>query len=88
MSFLPLSHVFERSLDYAYAYRKATIAYAESIEKLKDNFLEINPSCFGAVPRVYEKVYGRIMDKVAAGSPIKKKIFSWAVQVGKENAVS
>src|SRR5713226_516960 len=84
MSFLPLSHVFERSLDYAYAHRRATIAYAESIEKLKDNFLEINPTCFGAVPRVYEKVYGRIMDKVAAGSAIKKKIFSWAVKVGKE----
>jgi long-chain acyl-CoA synthetase len=88
MSFLPLSHVFERSLDYAYAYQKATIAYAESIEKLKDNFLEINPSCFGAVPRVYEKVYGRIMDKVAAGSPIKKKIFSWAVGVGKEKVAN
>jgi len=84
LSFLPLSHVFERMLDYAYMHRHASIAYAESIEKLKDNFLEVEPHCFGAVPRVYEKVHGRIMDKVAAGSGLKKKLFHWAVRVGKE----
>ena len=84
MCFLPLSHVFERMLDYAYLYRGATIAYAESIEKLKDNFLEVNPHCFGAVPRVYEKVLARIMDKVESGSAVKKKLFSWAVATGKE----
>ena len=83
LCFLPLSHVFERMLDYAYAYRGASIAYAESIEKLKDNFLEVNPYSFGAVPRVYEKVLARIQDKVQAGSPIKKKIFAWAVAAGK-----
>jgi long-chain acyl-CoA synthetase len=84
MCFLPLAHVFERTLDYAYAHRVATIAYAESIEKLKDNLLEINPHCFGAVPRVYEKVYGRILDKVQAGSGLKKKLFFWAVGIGRE----
>ncbi|HEY7574774.1 MAG TPA: AMP-binding protein, partial [Thermoanaerobaculia bacterium] len=50
MSFLPLSHVFERMLDYAYLYRHSSIAYAESIDKLRDNFVEVNPHCFGAVP--------------------------------------
>jgi long-chain acyl-CoA synthetase len=84
LCFLPLSHVFERMLDYAYAYRGASIAYAESIERLKDNFLEVNPHCFGAVPRVYEKVLGRIQDRVQAGSAIKKKLFAWAVAAGKE----
>jgi long-chain acyl-CoA synthetase len=84
LCFLPLSHVFERMLDYAYTCQGATIAYAESIEKLKDNFLEVNPHCFGAVPRVYEKVLARILDKVEAGSPVKKKLFSWAVAAGKE----
>ncbi|HEY6148169.1 MAG TPA: long-chain fatty acid--CoA ligase, partial [Thermoanaerobaculia bacterium] len=82
LSFLPLSHVFERMLDYAYAYRGATIAYAESIEKLRDNFQEINPHCFGAVPRVYEKLHAKIRDKVDSGSPVKKKIFEWAVSIG------
>ena len=84
MCFLPLSHVFERMLDYAYLYRGATIAYAESIEKLKDNFLEVNPHCFGAVPRVYEKVLARIMSKVESGSSLKKQLFHWAVATGKE----
>jgi long-chain acyl-CoA synthetase len=84
LSFLPLSHVFERMLDYAYLYKTASIAYAESIDKLAANFTEVNPSCFGAVPRVYEKVHAKIMAKADAGSPIKKKIFAWAVAVGRE----
>ena len=84
LSFLPLSHVFERMIDYAYAYKTAAIAYAESVEKLAANFLEINPYCFGAVPRVYEKVHARIMAKVEAGSSLKKKLFGWAVKVGRE----
>lgn len=84
LSFLPLSHVFERMLDYSYLYRKASISYAESIEKLRDNFLEVEPHCFGAVPRVYEKVHARITDRVESGSGLKKKIFAWAVRVGKE----
>jgi len=84
LSFLPLSHVFERMLDYAYLYKTASIAYAESIDKLAANFLEVNPYCFGAVPRVYEKVQAKIMAKADAGSPIKKKIFAWAVGVGRE----
>jgi long-chain acyl-CoA synthetase len=84
LSFLPLSHVFERTLDYAYLYRGASIAYAESVEKLKDNFVEVAPHCFALVPRVYEKVYGRIRDRVEAGSGLKKKLFYWAVKVGKE----
>jgi long-chain acyl-CoA synthetase len=84
LSFLPLSHVFERMLDYAYLYRHASIAYAESIDKLKDNFLEVNPTCFGAVPRVYEKVQARILDKVEAAGGLKKKLFNWAVPIGRE----
>jgi long-chain acyl-CoA synthetase len=84
LSFLPLSHVFERTLDYAYLYRGASIAYAESVEKLKDNFVEVAPHCFALVPRVYEKVYGRIRDRVDAGSGLKKKLFHWAVRVGRE----
>ena len=84
LSFLPLSHVFERMLDYAYLYKKASIAYAESIDKLAANFQEVNPSCFGAVPRVYEKVHARIMAKAEAGSPLKRKIFRWAVGVGRQ----
>ncbi len=84
LSFLPLSHVFERMLDYAYLYKTASIAYAESIDRLAANFQEVNPHCFGAVPRVYEKVYDRITGKAAAGGALKKKLFEWAVRVGRE----
>jgi long-chain acyl-CoA synthetase len=84
LSFLPLSHVFERMLDYSYSYRTAAIAYADSIDRLAANFTEVNPHCFGAVPRVYEKVHARILEKVEAGSPIKRKIFRWALAVGRE----
>ncbi|HKF41703.1 MAG TPA: long-chain fatty acid--CoA ligase [Thermoanaerobaculia bacterium] len=87
MCFLPLSHVFERMLDYAYAYKGASIAYAESVDRLKDNFVEVNPHCFGAVPRVYEKVLGRIRDRVDSEGGLKKKIFEWAVGVGRERLV-
>lgn len=84
LSSLPLSHVFERMLDYSYLYRAASIAYAESIDKLRENFLEVNPVTFGAVPRVYEKMHAQIMAKAAQGSGIKKRMFRWALQVGRE----
>ena len=84
LSFLPLSHVFERMLDYSYFYRKISIAYAESIEKLGANFVEVKPLCFGAVPRIYEKVQARIMAAVESGPGWKRKLFAWAVGVGAE----
>ena len=84
LSFLPLSHVFERLIEYCYYHRGSTIAFAESLDKLKDNFVEVNPSIFGAVPRVYEKIYARVFDKVAKGSPIQQKIFYAALDVAKQ----
>ncbi len=84
MSFLPLAHVFERLVEYCYYHRGATIAFAESIDKLRDNLGEVNPHIFGAVPRVYEKVYARVMDKVDAGSPAKQRLFRTAIGVAKE----
>ncbi|MGH9398804.1 MAG: AMP-dependent synthetase/ligase, partial [Thermoanaerobaculia bacterium] len=87
LSFLPLSHVFERMLDYSYFYRRTSIAYAESIEKLSANFIEVKPVCFAAVPRVYEKVHAKILASVESGPGWKKKLFAWAVEVGKQRVV-
>jgi long-chain acyl-CoA synthetase len=84
LSFLPLAHVFERMLEYTYYHRGATIAYAESIDKLRDNMGEVNPHVFGAVPRVYEKIYARVQENVAKSSPGKQKLFTQAVDVGKK----
>ncbi len=84
LSFLPLSHVFERTIEYAYYHRSATIAYAESIDKLRDNLSEVNPHLFGAVPRVYEKIYGRVQENLSKSSPAKRKLFEKAIEAGKK----
>jgi long-chain acyl-CoA synthetase len=84
ISFLPLSHVFERTIEYAYYHRCVTIAYAESIDKLRDNLSEVNPHLFGAVPRVYEKVYGRVQENLSKSSPGKRKLFEKAIEAGKK----
>ncbi|MGC8901650.1 MAG: AMP-dependent synthetase/ligase [bacterium] len=85
LSFLPLSHVLERMAGYyAMIFHGATIAYAESIDKLVENMAEVKPHIMISVPRVYEKMYARIIEGVESGPPLKKKIFYWAVDVGKQ----
>ncbi|MFQ5948986.1 MAG: AMP-dependent synthetase/ligase, partial [Acidimicrobiia bacterium] len=84
LSFLPLSHSFERTVDYIYFYRGVTIAYAESVQAVAQNLLEINPHVFVSVPRVYEKVGAKVYENVAASSPLKQKIFHWAEGVGRQ----
>jgi long-chain acyl-CoA synthetase len=83
LSFLPLAHVFERMLEYTYYHRATTIAFAESIDKLRDNLGEVNPHVFGAVPRVYEKIYARVQDNLAKAPAGKQKLFAKAIEVGK-----
>jgi long-chain acyl-CoA synthetase len=82
LSFLPLSHSFERTVDYIYFLAGSTIAYAESVAAVAQNMLEVKPHVFVSVPRVYEKVYARVQENAAAGSPIKQRIFAWAVDKG------
>jgi long-chain acyl-CoA synthetase len=82
MSFLPLSHVFERMVDYLYFSRATSIVYAESIDKLSENFGEVRPHCFAAVPRVYEKMLARVQSAVDAASPLRRAIFTWGVRTG------
>jgi long-chain acyl-CoA synthetase len=84
LSFLPLAHVFERMVDYLFFSRAATIVYAESVDKLSENFLEVRPHCFAAVPRVYEKMLSRVQTAVEAAPAIRRAIFNWGVKVGKE----
>ena len=84
LSFLPLSHVAERTADYSFYYSGATVAYAESIEAVPQNMMEVRPTIAVGVPRFFEKVHGRVMEKVAAGPPLRQKLFHWAVGVGKQ----
>jgi long-chain acyl-CoA synthetase len=84
LSFLPLSHVLERTVTFAYIYRGCHIGYAESLETLAENLLEVRPHIMVNVPRVLEKFYARVMDTVLSGSFLKKRVFFWALKVGKE----
>jgi len=84
LSFLPLSHVLERTGGYyAMMYAGATIAFAENVDTVPQNLLEVAPTVMVSVPRLYEKMYARILDTVTAGSSIKKGLFFWAIGVGK-----
>jgi len=84
LSFLPLSHVLERMCTFAFLYTGATIAYAESIETVGENLVEARPTIMVSVPRLFDKIYARVIDQVLAGSSLKKKIFFWAVRIGKK----
>lgn len=76
LSFLPLSHVFERMAGYyLMLHQGVTIAYAESIDKVPVNMPEACPTIIISVPRLYEKMYARIMEKVTSGSWVKRKLF-------------
>src|SRR6266508_3710885 len=82
--FLPLAHSFARLESFIGVHRGLCTAFAESIDKLRDNLPETKPHFICSVPRVFEKVYAGAMAKAEGGSPIKRKIFNWAVGVGKE----
>ncbi len=84
LSFLPLSHVLERMAGhYQAVYHTIEIAYAESIEAVPQNILEVKPTLMISVPRLYEKMYAKILDTADSGSAIKQKIFYWAVDTGR-----
>jgi long-chain acyl-CoA synthetase len=83
LSFLPLAHSFERTAGHNFMlHAGATIAYAESVEKVPENMQEIRPTVMCSVPRLYEKMYARVNEKVAADPALRQKIFHWAVGVG------
>ncbi|MBN2781282.1 MAG: long-chain fatty acid--CoA ligase [Candidatus Marinimicrobia bacterium] len=86
LSFLPLSHSFERIVSHGSYYCGAGVYFAESLDKIADNLKEVKPHYMFAVPRIFEKVYAKIHSGVAAGSPLKKKIFTWAKEVGETAA--
>ncbi len=78
LSFLPLSHVFERSGDYLFWIAGVSIAYAESIDTVPLNMSEVRPTLCMSVPRLYEKMYARVLENALSGGTAKKQIFFWA----------
>lgn len=86
LSFLPLSHVLERMCTFAWIYVGATIAYAESVDTVAQNLVEVRPTIMVSVPRLFDKFYARVIDNVLSSSNLKKKIFFWALKVGRKYA--
>ncbi len=82
LSFLPLSHIFERMVVYMYFYLGVSVYYAESLDTIVANLAEVKPHCFTTVPRLLEKVYDRIVAKGQALTGVKKALFFWALKLG------
>lgn len=84
LSFLPLSHVLERMGGYYTPFLcGASIAFAESLEKIVENMKEVSPTILVSVPRLFEKIYSGVLTNIESASRLKKKIFHWSVRAGK-----
>lgn len=85
LSFLPLCHIFERMAGYYTAFSSGgTICYAESIETVAQNLIEIKPTIMTTVPRLFERIHSKIIKNVESQPEKKQKIFHWAIEVGKQ----
>lgn len=83
LTYLPFTHIFERAVWYLYAHLGATIAYAESIDTVAKNLLEVHPTAMTSVPRMFEKIYTKIVERgLSTGFP-KRQIFLWSLSIGR-----
>lgn len=81
LSFLPLSHIFQRIGDYLMFATGSSIAYAQGLDTVPLNMMEVRPTIVFSVPRLYEKMYARVLQNALAGGSVKKRIFFWARHV-------
>src|SRR5262245_7826578 len=88
LSFLPLAHIFQRHVDYASVDAGATIAYAENLNAVQDDMLEVRPTFAAGVPRFFEKIYALVFSEVARAPAIRRAIFEKALRVGKDSLAS
>ncbi|HOO37646.1 MAG TPA: long-chain fatty acid--CoA ligase [Deltaproteobacteria bacterium] len=86
LSFLPLSHSFERTVGYYSALNAGkTVAFAEDFSRILNNFQEVRPTLIVSVPRLYEKIHAGIVAKVSEAPFIKRMLFKWAMYLAKKN---
>jgi long-chain acyl-CoA synthetase len=81
LSFLPLSHIFQRMGDYMMFTTGTSIAYAENFDSVPTNLMEVRPTIVLSVPRLYEKMYARVLQNALASRPVRRQIFFWARDV-------
>ena len=82
LSFLPLSHAFERMVSFIYLFSGVTIVFAESFDTVARDMARVRPTVLTGVPRVYEKLHARIVDTARAAGGAKTAMFRWAVNAG------
>ncbi|WII72868.1 long-chain fatty acid--CoA ligase [Bdellovibrio sp. 22V] len=83
LTFLPYAHILGRIEHWGHLFIGFTMAYAESLEKIRNNLIDIRPTIMVSVPRIFEKIYGAIWAQVQT-QPLKMKLFTWALEVGKK----
>ncbi|HEX8766501.1 MAG TPA: long-chain fatty acid--CoA ligase, partial [Candidatus Acidoferrum sp.] len=85
VSFLPLSHVYGRTLDYIYIFQGCPVAYVPSIEDVPQALLEVHPTVVAAVPRFFEKIYARLVEQGSKNTGLKRMIFDWAMKIANQS---
>jgi long-chain acyl-CoA synthetase len=83
LSFLPLSHVFERMVFYRYLYDGVTVVFAEALTTVGRDLARVQPTVMTGVPRVYDKFLAAVQENVEKASPLKRRLFNWALAVGR-----
>jgi long-chain acyl-CoA synthetase len=86
LSFLPLSHIFQRMGDYMMFATGTSIAYAENFDRVPVNLQEVRPTIVLSVPRLYEKMYARVLQNAVSSGALKRRIFFWARKVAERRA--
>src|SRR5262249_36484880 len=88
LSFLPLSHIFQRHVDYGSLHAGATITYCGDATSLPEDMAAVRPTFASGVPRFFEKVYARIAWEVSQSSRIKRAIFARTLQLGRDHVLT
>jgi long-chain acyl-CoA synthetase len=86
VSFLPLAHVYGRTLDYVLIFGGCPLAYVPVVENVAQALLEVKPTILGAVPRFFEKIYARLMEQGAKNTGAKRRIFNWSIKLTRKIA--
>jgi long-chain acyl-CoA synthetase len=81
LSFLPLCHAFERTAAYLYLATGVSIAFAESLDTLSRDLLAVRPTLMTGAPRVFEKIYARVLERGRAGGQVERRVFDWSMRV-------
>ncbi|MEA1960773.1 MAG: long-chain fatty acid--CoA ligase [Bacillota bacterium] len=84
LAFLPLSHVFERAWSYRIFVDEAQVDYCHDTKQLPTFLKESAPMYMCSVPRLWEKIHGKVMEELKSASPVKQKLFAWSFDVGKQ----